>query len=80
MRTIALAWERGRRAGRLLLLLTACCARCARRARSVYVEAPDTDPMLGVLHSVLRFTFPIAFSFFLIRFAFRWVKRSFWLG
>lgn len=39
---------------------------------SVYIETPDVNPALPILHGLGRLVFPLAFSVFLIRFAFRW--------
>lgn len=40
--------------------------------RSVYVEDTSPNHALPMLHALARLVFPIAFSFLLIKFAFRW--------
>lgn len=38
---------------------------------SVYIETPDTNPAMPVVHAILRLVFPVWFSFLLVKFAFR---------
>jgi hypothetical protein len=38
----------------------------------VYVEDTSPNHALPMLHALARLVFPIAFSFLLIKFAFRW--------
>ncbi|GAB4815168.1 hypothetical protein N2152v2_002214 [Parachlorella kessleri] len=42
----------------------------------VYIQAPDTNAVLPMLHSLARLVFPIAFSFMLIKFAFRLGRKK----
>ena len=42
-------------------------------ARRVFIEDANVNPALPMLHALARLVFPIAFSFLLIKFAFRYV-------
>jgi hypothetical protein len=57
----------------LLVLLTIRRSTCTSFPwyRSVYIEDHHPNPVLPMLHALARLVFPIAFSFLLIKFAFR---------
>ena len=42
----------------------------------VYIESPDFNPALPVVHSVMRLVFPVWFSFLLVKFAFRLGRKK----
>ena len=42
----------------------------------MYIETPDPNPVMPVLHSVARLVFPIYFSFLLVKFAFRLGRKK----